>query len=185
MEASSGPVVHRRRRAATAWRRAVAALALCVGLTLALSSPAAALSSRSWGWTCNSNYHWMRANWPTVYTDGTGLSEVWFRASLDRWNGSHWRRQARTIWYVGASNQYGRQQIDESLGALPYPFFGVLGHLFAYPTDHGSYAGPQLGPWFNIRWRGSYRIRETYQVGTTRWTRASYDQDTQRRWCTF
>ncbi len=162
-----------------------AMIALTTGVGVVFASPAAALSSRSWGWTCNYNYDWMRANWPTVYTDGTQLREVWFRASLDQWTGTRWRHVANTRWYIGVSDRYGRKQIDESLGNLPYPFFGVLGHLFAYPTDHGSYAGPQLGPWFNIRTHGYYRISETYQVGRTRWTRVSYDQDTHQRWCTF
>jgi hypothetical protein len=162
-----------------------AMIALTTSVGVVFASPAAALSARSWGWTCNYNYDWMRANWPTVYTDGTQLREVWFRASLDQWTGTRWRYVANTRWYIGVSDRYGRKQIDESLGNLPYPFFGVLGHLFAYPTDHGSYAGPQLGPWFNIRTHGYYRISETYQVGRTRWTRVSYDQDTHQRWCTF
>jgi hypothetical protein len=175
----------RRRKVGQRMSRLIVAVALAAGLSAALASSANALSAQSWGWTCNYDYGWIRANWPTVYTDSPQLQEVWFRASLDQWKGNRWRLVARTRWYVGVSDRYGRKQIDESLGALPYPFVGVLGHLFAYPTDHGSYAGPQLGPWFTIGTHGYYRIRETYQVGGTRWTRAAYDQNTQARSCRF
>jgi hypothetical protein len=45
----------------------------------------------------------------------------------------------------------------------------VLGHLFAYTTDHGSYAGPQLGPVFLGLPLAYYRVREQYSVGTVKW----------------
>ncbi len=80
------------------------------------------------------------------------------------------RPLARTTrWHIGVSDRWGRHQIDSSLDELPEPFVGVLGHLFAYATSHGSYAGPQLGPFFGGLSPAWYRTREQYSVDGVSW----------------
>jgi hypothetical protein len=142
-------------------------LALLVGaaLMLGLAAPAGAASARSWNFVCSSNYRWVRVNWPTIYTDSSLRTAVYFRAWLYRYTTSGWRQfRQPTRWYVGVSNNTGRFMLDSSFGELPYPFVGEYGHYFAYMTQGGSYAGPQLGPFWNYLPSGSYRVVERYSI---------------------
>ena len=164
-------------------RRRFALLVLPSVLCLVLVAPAGATTSTSWGFVCNPEQHWVRANWPTVYTDGDDLTEVHFRAFLDRFTGRHWKRVATTRWYIGVSDRFGRHQIDTALEDLPEPFVGVLGHLFAYATPHGSYAGPQLGPFFGNLRPAAYRTREQYSVDGVRWKAHTVVNGTAETFC--
>ncbi len=152
-------------------------------MMLVCGAPAGAASATSWGFVCSPDNHWVRANWPTITTDSDELTPVYFRAFLDRYASKRWKRVGTTRWYIGVSDRWGRHQIDDSLGVLPEPFFGVLGHLFAYATDHGSYAGPQLGPFFSNLRSGRYRTREQYSVNGTRWKAGATQNPTNARFC--
>jgi hypothetical protein len=167
------------------WRPLVSAL-VSVGVVLALATPAGATTASaatSWGFTCNADYGWVRANWPTIRTDTTALTPVYFRALLDQYTSSGWKWINSTRWYVGVSDRYGRKMLDSSLGVLPYPFVGTLGHYFAYTTQHRSYAGPQLGPFFNNLPHAYYRIREQYSVNGAGWSAYAYVQGTRYTSC--
>ncbi len=164
-------------------RRGLAVVVLSVALMLVLAIPAGATSATSWGFVCSQDSRWVRANWPTIRTDTDALTPVYFRAFLDRYSSRRWRRVATTRWYIGVSDRFGRHQIDSSLGVLPEPFVGVLGHLFAYATSHGSYAGPQLGPFFSDLRAGYYRTREQYSVDGSRWKAHTTVNGTDRTFC--
>ena len=140
-------------------------------------------SATSWGFECDSTNGWVRSNWPTITTESDALTPVYFRALLDRYTTKGWAQVAATIWYVGVSDRYGRHQLDSSLGVLPYPFVGELGHLFAYETSNGSYAGPQLGPWFANLPAANYRTREQYKVNGATWIAGSYVNSTGAAYC--
>ncbi len=149
----------------------ILALALVgIGLVAVAPRPAEATTAQSWGFACDSSGGWVRANWPTITTNSSRPSAVYFRAFLYRWTGSKWSYYGGTRWYVGVSDRYRRYQLDSSLGALPYPFVGTLGHLFAYTSGGRSYAAPQLGPWWGNLPPGSYSTSEQYYVNGTKYT---------------
>lgn len=150
-------------------RRAVAAVVLCGGLVFGLAAPAGATSAQSWGFVCNASAGWVSPRWPTIYTNGTALTPVYFRARLYQYTTAGWRWLKTTRWYVGVSTMYGRRQLDSSLGVLPYPFVGELGHYFAYYTPYGSFAAGQLGPVFANLPYASYKVREQYWVNGVKW----------------
>lgn len=167
-------------------RRALAPILLCVALTLALAAPAGALTGRTWGFACSSQYGWVRANWPTITTDSSKLQAVYFRVRLLQYTRKGWRSYGLSRRYVGVSNDQGRHYLDSSFGFLPYPFVGTYGHLFAYETPHGSYAGPQLGPYWKNLPSASYRTRERYSVRGVTWSNThTYVWQTTAKWCTL
>jgi hypothetical protein len=151
--------------------RRTALILACISAPL-LAQPAAAgaATAYSHNYFCNSTYSWVRVNWPTILTDSPQREAVYFRAFLHQYRSSgRWPRIGRTRWYVGVSDNRRRYMLDSSFGELPYPFVGDYGHLFAYATNGGSYAGPQLGPhWSNLP-SASYRVVEQYQVNGVRW----------------
>jgi hypothetical protein len=147
------------------FRRVLLPVLACAALTLGLAAPAGAASAHSWSFVCSPAYSWVRVNWPTIYTDSSERIPVYFRARLYQYTRSGWRRfRKQTGWYVGVSNNTGRFLLDSSFGELPYPFVGSYGHYFAYETQGGSYAGPQLGPFWRNLPSASYRVREQYSV---------------------
>jgi hypothetical protein len=150
-------------------RRAAAPVLACAGLVLVLAAPAGAMTAHSWGFACSGQYGWVRANWPTIRTDSAALQAVYFRVRLLQYTRKGWRSYGLSRRYVGVSNDTGRFYLDSSFGFLPYPFVGTYGHLFAYETPHGSYAGPQLGPFWKHLPAASYRTRERYSVRGVAW----------------
>lgn len=155
-------------------------------LALGHAASARALSGRSWGFVCNPQNHWVRANWPTITTDSSRPTAVWVRFRLEQFTRSGWRSYRTSRRYVGVSNRYQRFYLDTSFGMLPEPFVGSYGHYFAYVTRHGSYAGPQLGPWWSHLPVASYRTRERYWANGRTWmNRGTYAWNTGpgRRWC--
>lgn len=145
-----------------------------IGIVIALAEagPANAAEATSWGFRCSPDYGWVRVNWPTILTDTAQREAVYFRASLYQYRGrGRWKHvRRRTRWYVGVSDNRQRYELDSSFGELPYPFVGEYGHLFAYYTDHGSYAGPQLGPYWKHLPSASYRVTEQYWLDGVRWS---------------
>jgi hypothetical protein len=148
---------------------ALGAWVTCAVVALALAPPVEAATATSYGFVCNTQYAWVRANWPDIRTDTARLTPVYFRALLDEYTTAGWQEISMTPWYVGVSNSFGRKMLDSSLGALPYPFLGGLGHLFAYIDQNGSHAGPQLGPFFTGLRSAYYRTREEYWVNGVFW----------------
>jgi hypothetical protein len=147
-------------------------LAGCCTLALLAATPRAdamTMTGRSNGFVCSPEYNWVRTEWPTIIPNTTKLTAVYFRAFLYRYTGTTWQYYGSTIWYVGVSDKYGRKQLDSSLGVLPYPFVGELGHLFAYVSEGESYADPQLGPWWGELPDGYYSTKEQYSVHGKRW----------------
>ena len=157
---------------------------LCTASALTAAAPAGANSATSWGFACSSDYGWVRANWPTIRTNTATLTPVYFRARLYQYTRSGWRKIGTSRWFVGVSNNSGRYQLDSSFGMLPYPFVGSYGHYFAYETGHGSYAGPQLGPYWKNLPSASYKTREQYWVRGDTWSNThTRVQGRSSRWC--
>ncbi len=163
---------HRPSRSRFGGRLARVAVLALVAIGLATAAPKDAEATQSWGFACDSSYGWVRANWPTITTNSSRLSAVYFRAFLYRWTGSKWSYYGATRWYVGVSDRYGRYRLDSGLGVLPYPLAGA-GGLFAYVSGGRSYVGPELGPSWGSLPHGTYSTSEQYYVNGARYTHNS------------
>lgn len=134
---------------------------VAVGIIAGTSLPANASTAYDYGFTCQSNYNWLRQNWPNISTDSSTTVEVYTRSYLYRWTSSGWTYVTNSPWYVGVSNNTGRKALG-NVGGVPYYFAlnnGVAplqGHVYGNLAD------------------GYYRTAEQYSVNGVSWWKYSY-----------
>jgi hypothetical protein len=147
---------------------AVVTLALAGAGALSTGGPAAAATygsygssgATSYGFVCNSTYHWVRENWPNIQVAGSANQNVYVRTFLYRWNGSGWPHVRTGAWYNGVSNNQGRKALG-TLGREPYYFATMTS-----PTG----VAPELGEVFTNLTPGYYRTVEQYYTQGSYWS---------------
>ena len=169
------------------FRQRVPTLLASVGATLCLiagpeiidasastSSTIGVAGAVSYGFRCNATYNWIHENWPDIWVRSTRNQYVYVRTLLYRWNGSAWTRFRTSIWYVGVSNNTGRQQIGHTLYGVYY-WFAIAGHPSTVPPSDG-YA-------FTYLPNGYYKTREQYEAAGYTWKAWNRVQGSSARYC--
>jgi hypothetical protein len=163
-------------------RVVLVALALAITALAGLARPAEAstattvgvAAATSYGFKCDSTFHWLHQNWPNISVRSAQNQEVYVQATLNRWNGFGWDQVMVSPTYVGVSNVDGSQVLGFTPGGLSYKF-ALAGQPSLVQANDG-YGFTNLTP-------GIYTTVERYTAAGLTWTAVNAIQGTQLTSC--